>query len=221
MTAANKVYDGTTSATLTSCTVTGAVGDDVECGGTAAFDTATVGTGKTVTATVTLTGPAAGNYALASPTSTTTASITALPVTPAITAANKTYDGTTTATLTSCTVTGALGGDVVACTGTASFDIRDRRHRQDGDGERPDADGRGGGQLRAVVHHGDDDRGHHGGDGDADRHGGEQGLRRDDGGDAHQLHGDWRDGRRGGVHRHGGLRHGERRHGQDGDGERA
>ena len=31
------------------------------------------------------------------------------------------YNGTTAATLTSCTVTGALGGDVVACTGTASF----------------------------------------------------------------------------------------------------
>ena len=63
---------------------------------------------------LTLTGAAAGNYVLASTTATTTAAITALTVTPAVTAANKVYDGTTSATLTSCTVTGALGGDVVA-----------------------------------------------------------------------------------------------------------
>src|SRR6185503_15945063 len=55
------------------------------------------------------------------PTSTTNASITALSVAPAIAAANKTYDGTTAATLMSCSVTGAISGDLVACTGTASF----------------------------------------------------------------------------------------------------
>ena len=99
ITAANKVYDGTTAATLTSCTVTGALGGDVvACAGTATFDTATVGTGKTVTASgLTLTGAAAGNYVLSSTTATTTAAITALTVTPAITAANKVYDGTTSA----------------------------------------------------------------------------------------------------------------------------
>ena len=42
-------------------------------------------------------------------------------VTPAVTASNKIYDGNTTATLSSCTVTGAVGGDVVACAGTATF----------------------------------------------------------------------------------------------------
>ena len=75
----NKPYDGTTSATLTSCTLTGLVGGDVaSCTGTATFDTASVGAGKTVTVTgLTLTGAAAGNYALASTTATTTAAITA------------------------------------------------------------------------------------------------------------------------------------------------
>ena len=68
-----------------------------------------------------LTGAAAGNYVLSSTTATTTAAITAATVTPVVTAANKIYDGTTNATLTSCVVTGALAGDVVACTGTASF----------------------------------------------------------------------------------------------------
>ena len=98
--------------------MTGALGGDVvACTGTATFDTASVGTGKTVTASgLTLTGAAAGNYVLSSTTATTTAAITALTVTPAVTAANKVYDGTTSATLTSCTVTGAVGGDVVACT---------------------------------------------------------------------------------------------------------
>ena len=66
---------------------------------------------------------------LSSTTATTTAAITAATVTPAITAANKVYDGTTAATLTSCTVTGALGGDVVACAGTATFDYRDASAR--------------------------------------------------------------------------------------------
>ena len=85
-------------------------------------------------------------------------------MTPAITAANKVYDGTTAATLTSCTVTGVLGGDVVACTGTASFDTASV-----GTGKTVTASGltltrRGGGQLHAVVDDGDDDGGHHGAD---------------------------------------------------------
>jgi hypothetical protein len=123
ITAANKIYDGTTAATLASCIVTGTFGDDaVACTGTAAFDTATVGVGKTVTATgLTLIGAAAGNYLLSSPTATTTADITAM-VTPVITAANKVYDGTTAATITSCELTGVADGDEVACTGTAAFD---------------------------------------------------------------------------------------------------
>jgi hypothetical protein len=43
-------------------------------------------------------------------------------VTPSVTAANKTYNGTTAATLTGCTLSGVIGGDVVTCTGgTATF----------------------------------------------------------------------------------------------------
>ena len=85
MTAASKVYDGTTGATLTSCTLTGVLGGDVvSC--TPARRPSTpraVGTGKTVTVDgLTLTGAAAGNYALASTTATTTAAITAATVTP-------------------------------------------------------------------------------------------------------------------------------------------
>ena len=131
--------------------------------------------GKTVTASgLTLTGLDAGNYALATTTATTTATITALTVTPSVTVANKTYDGTTSATLTSCTVAGLVGGDVVGCTGSAGVRHGERGRGQDGDGERADADGRRGGELRAGDHDGDDDGDDHGRDGDADGDRGEQ-----------------------------------------------
>jgi hypothetical protein len=79
-TAADKIWDGNTSATITGRSLSGTVvGDDVTLvGGTAAFDTADVGTGKTVTGTgFSITGSDAGNYTLASSTLYTTASILA------------------------------------------------------------------------------------------------------------------------------------------------
>ena len=102
MTAANKVYDGTPTATVASCTLTGVVGDDVvTCSAAAAtFDTATVGTGKTVTATgITLGGAHGGQLHAGDTRATTTANITAVALTAAVTATNKAYDGTTTATV--------------------------------------------------------------------------------------------------------------------------
>ena len=93
------------------------------CTFTAAFDTASVGTGKTVTVSnLALTGPESANYALASTTASTTAAVTAAPLTATVTAASKPFDGTTSATLTSCTLTGLIGAGVVTCTGTATFD---------------------------------------------------------------------------------------------------
>ena len=92
------------------------------CAGTGSFDTANVGTGRTVASSnLALSGPQAANYALASTSATTTANVTAAPLTPAITAASKPYDGTTAATLTGCSVTGTINGDAVACSGSASF----------------------------------------------------------------------------------------------------
>jgi hypothetical protein len=131
ITAANKTYDATTAATITSRTLSGAIlGDTVSySGGTATFDTKDVGTGKAVTGTgLGLAGTDAGNYTVNS-TATTLANITALgitgSITGSITAANKTYDGTTAATITSRTLAGVLGTDVVSYTGgTATFDTR-------------------------------------------------------------------------------------------------
>jgi hypothetical protein len=84
-----------------SCTLTGVVGSDVvSCSGTGSFDTAAVGTGKTVTSgNLALGGARPANYALSATTATTTANITAATLTPAITAANKTYDGTSAAAI--------------------------------------------------------------------------------------------------------------------------
>ena len=82
ITAENKCYDGTTSATLTSQTLTGVVaGDDVILVvGAASFDTSIDGSGKTVTASgLTLSGADAANYTLSSTTATTTADIYPLP----------------------------------------------------------------------------------------------------------------------------------------------
>jgi hypothetical protein len=110
-TANNKIYDGNTSATVLTRSLTGAIsGDAVSLtGGTATFGDKTVANGKTVTLTgASLTGADAGNYILDS-VATTSADITPAPVTPAIAADNKDYDGTTSATI-HCTPTGVLAG---------------------------------------------------------------------------------------------------------------
>ena len=127
-TAANKVYNGTTAATVQTRTLTGVIGADVVSltGGTATFNNANVGIGKTVTLTgATLAGAGSGNYSLTS-VNTTTANITALGLTGNFTAANKVYDGTTAATVQTRTLTGVIGADAVSLTGgTATFDNAD------------------------------------------------------------------------------------------------
>ena len=126
ITAADKTYDGNTTADITSCTVNGKVGsDDVDCsasGGT--FSDANAADGKAVSAGVSLNGSAAGNYSLGVNTSAfTTASISRKTVTATIVAADKTYDGSATATITECTVHGTIGSDQVDCsTSGAAFD---------------------------------------------------------------------------------------------------
>lgn len=125
-TAANKTYDGTTSAAVTGRSVAGAVsGDDVNhTGGTATFASKSVGSGKTVTLTgATLTGAAAGNYTLSSM-NTTTANITAKALTigsPNLTK-SKVYDGTMIAAVTAGSLTGVESGDSVTVSAAAAYD---------------------------------------------------------------------------------------------------
>ena len=77
VTAASKPYDGTTNADISSVTFDGVTlnrGTDYTV--TASFDDASAGNGKNITATVTLLGQAAKNYALEQSSFPTTASIT-------------------------------------------------------------------------------------------------------------------------------------------------
>src|SRR5205807_1837867 len=123
-TASSKTYDGNTSATILTRSLTGAISGDVvrSAGGTARFSDKNVGTGKTVTlAGAILGGTDAGNYILDS-VATTTANITALHITGSFTASSKTYDGNASATILTRSLTGAISGDVVSLTGgTAAF----------------------------------------------------------------------------------------------------
>ena len=101
-TAESRVYDSTTDATVTARSLDGAIsGDDVSLdGGTAAFDTKNVGTGKTVTlAGAILAGTDSGNYTLTS-VATTLSDITPRPLVVGAAGQNRAYDGTTAAAVT-------------------------------------------------------------------------------------------------------------------------
>lgn len=121
----NKVYDGTTTATLSgTATLVGVIGSDVvNLSGTpsAAFPSKVIGTGLAITVTgYTLTGANAANYTLTQPTG-LTANITAKTLTVSSAAAsNKVYDATNAATITG-TLVGIVGTDVVTLSGTGTF----------------------------------------------------------------------------------------------------
>jgi len=97
---ANKVYDGTTTATVT-LSDDRAAGDDLTASyTTAAFADKNVGTGKTVGVSgISVSGTDAGNYTVAMSAS-ATADITARSLTVSAVGVNKAYDGTTAATVT-------------------------------------------------------------------------------------------------------------------------
>ncbi|MCK4840316.1 MAG: hypothetical protein KAT04_00370, partial [Methylococcales bacterium] len=118
ITASNKVYDGTTTAS-TAATLSGLIaGDTVSNSIASTFNDKNVGTAKTVTVdTVTLAGTDSANYAIATG-QTTTANVTQKALIPSgITANNKVYDGTTTATVNA-TLAGLIGGDSVSIAST-------------------------------------------------------------------------------------------------------
>jgi len=124
----DKVYDGTTTATVTgTAEVSGKVGNEIVTvtKGTASFANKNAGIGKTVIfSNYTIGGTNVSNYTLAAQPS-GTANITVKPVTiNGIAASDKEYDGTTTTTITgTATINGKIDGDVVTVTnGTASFD---------------------------------------------------------------------------------------------------
>ena len=100
-TGVNRVYDGTTTATVT-LSDNRVAGDVLATSyASATFADGNVGTGKTVSVSgISISGVDAGNYALANTTASTSAAITARPLTVTAIGVNKTYDGTTLATVT-------------------------------------------------------------------------------------------------------------------------
>jgi hypothetical protein len=132
-TAASKVYDATTTASVSGGTLLGTLaGDSVALSGSSgSFADKNVGTAKTVTVSAgALSGTDAGNYLLASNTVTTTADITARGLTVAgLSVSDKVYDGTTAASLSGLAgaLQGVLSGDTVTLNpGSASATFSDK-----------------------------------------------------------------------------------------------
>ncbi|MDB6018009.1 MAG: hypothetical protein JWR19_2498, partial [Pedosphaera sp.] len=123
VTANNKVYDGTTNATIATRSLTGVIGgDDVTLvSGTASFTDKNVGTGKAVNITgLSLSGTTAGNYVLNTTATNTSADITGRTLTVGATGVNKAYDGTTNATVT--LSDDRVSGDNLTIAYTAAFE---------------------------------------------------------------------------------------------------
>ncbi|GGA01767.1 hypothetical protein GCM10011408_23890 [Dyella caseinilytica] len=120
--ASNKIYDGTTVASLSGSTLVGLLGDDsVTLGNdtTGAFNNKNVGTNKPVSTSMTISGTDASNYIIVQPTA-ITATITPLGITVAAAGNNKYYDGTTAANV-NLTSTGVLTGDSVSFTDSSAL----------------------------------------------------------------------------------------------------
>ena len=126
ITAANKVYDGATGAAINTANIVKSgliAGDTVTVSSSGVFADKNVGVGKTVTLTNTIGGADAGNYNITDQT-TTTASISAKALSiSGISAANKTYDGTTSAVVSTAGVvkSGLIAGDTVTVTSSGVF----------------------------------------------------------------------------------------------------
>jgi Ca2+-binding RTX toxin-like protein len=119
-TGVSKVYDGSTTASVT-------LGDNALGGDQlalsytgAAFADKNAGTAKSINVSgIALGGADAGNYQLQSTTATASAAITPAPLTVTATGVSKTYDGTTAATVV--LSVSPLKGDQVTASGTAAF----------------------------------------------------------------------------------------------------
>jgi filamentous hemagglutinin family protein len=126
-TGTNKVYDASTTDSVTLSSSQILAGDTVSFGDTAAtFADKNVANGKTVTVTgITASGADAGNYSY-NLGATTIADITPAPLTVVnIAAGSKAYDGTTTAFLSGATLQGVQGNDVLTLNNATSGTFAD------------------------------------------------------------------------------------------------
>lgn len=111
----NKIYDATTAATGNITLYNQINGDDVSTViNNLNFSNKNVGTNKTVTANIGLTGNDSFNYVLTSPTVNGVANITAKDLNLSISGNNKIYDATTTATVNVNALNGLIVGDDVS-----------------------------------------------------------------------------------------------------------
>ena len=120
-TAANKIYDGTNSATLSNQVLTGLLSGDIVSPinpNAGHFSDKNVGTNKTVTGDMTFGGADIGNYNVV--VATATANISALGIDVTALGINKVYDGTVNAAVDLSSL-GIKGGDQVSFTGTSVF----------------------------------------------------------------------------------------------------
>jgi len=128
-TVSNKVYDGTTTASLSNGTLVGVVVADaanVTLTQAGTFADKNVGVAKVVTAANTIGGTESGNYSLTQPTG-LSADITAKALTVSgTTVANKVYDGNATATLSNGTLVGVVAADAANVTLTQAGTFADK-----------------------------------------------------------------------------------------------
>ncbi|NBQ55009.1 MAG: filamentous hemagglutinin, partial [Proteobacteria bacterium] len=112
---AGKIYDGSTTASVSSGTMVGVLAADqggVILSQSGNFSDANVAAGKTVTPTDSISGAASGNYSLTQP-SGLQATITAKSVSiSGLGAVDKIYDGSLTASVSGGTLVGVLTGDL-------------------------------------------------------------------------------------------------------------
>jgi trimeric autotransporter adhesin len=126
-TGASKVYDATTTASMTGGLLSGVVNtDDVALTQAGTFASANVGTGITITPNNVLTGSKAANYQLTQPTGLLGDITPAILTVEGLSASNKVYDGTTVATLTGVAVAKPLGGGQVNFNGTPTGFFADK-----------------------------------------------------------------------------------------------
>ena len=118
-TASDKIYDGNTTATITGASITTVNSDVITVSGGGIFADKNMGTAKSITSSLTLSGTNASSYALTQPTLTANITAKELTVLNAV-AQNKVYDGTATTNITG-TLSGIISPDIVTFNGTGNF----------------------------------------------------------------------------------------------------
>jgi uncharacterized protein (TIGR02145 family) len=121
----SKLYDRNTNAVVTANALIGVAGsEDVTVTGVATYDTANVGTGKTITVVYTISGAEIANYLKPVNYTTSSGVITAVQLTisaPTLTT-TKVYNASTSAVVTAGTLAGILSPDTVTVSAVANYD---------------------------------------------------------------------------------------------------